>query len=437
MPAMPFSHQFIPKKGGSASYGFAILLAFVTFVAGLAIGLGQGLRAAQQPGSQVLTGDASGTALTGAVTGIGSRPPSGLARDVDFQEFWDVWRDLKSDFVHQPVSDMTLFYGAMKGMAESLDDPYTAYFEPTDAEEFMNSLKGEFSGIGAEIGVKSNQLQIISPLPDSPAEKAGVRARDLILKIDGEDSIDMPVNEAVMKIRGPKGTDVTLTLGRLGKDENGQDTLDTLDVTIHRDTIQVKSVKLEKRDNGIYVMAIRAFNDDVADEFAKAVDQVIAGGAKGLVIDVRNNPGGYLDKAVTVTGEWVKDEIVVQQREQGRIKEQYRGSGRGLLRDIPTVVLVNEGSASAAEILAGALQDYKLASVVGKQTFGKGSVQDLRNYDDGGALKVTIAEWLTPNGRSIDKEGIMPDIDVDLTPEDFNADKDPQLEKALELLKTK
>ena len=373
---------------------------------------------------------------SGKVLGLGGKAQNGLAQDVDFSLFWNVWLDLKNQFYEQPVEDKALFYGALRGMAEALGDPYTSFFEPRDAEEFANSLKGEFSGIGAEIGMKNGQLQIISPLPDSPAEKAGIKPRDLIVKINDEDSLNMPVDEAVSKIRGPKGTEVKLQLARLKprQDSKAAPDYETIDLTITRDTIVVTSVRVKPESDGLYVIEIRNFNADVEESFREAVDQVIDKKAKGIVIDVRNDPGGYLDKAIAVAGEWIKDDIVVEQRERGEITERYRGNGRGLLKNMPTVVLVNEGSASASEILAGALQDYGIAKIVGKKTFGKGSVQDYKEYSDGSAVKITIAEWLTPKGRSINKEGIVPDVEVELTPEDANAERDPQLDKALELL---
>ena len=379
--------------------------------------------------------DASAS-TSGKVLGLGGKAQNGLAQDVDFSLFWNVWLDLKNQFYEQPVEDKALFYGALRGMAEALGDPYTSFFEPRDAEEFANSLKGEFSGIGAEIGMKNGQLQIISPLPDSPAEKAGIKPRDLIVKINDEDSLNMPVDEAVSKIRGPKGTEVKLQLARLKprQDSKAAPDYETIDLTITRDTIVVTSVRVKPESDGLYVIEIRNFNADVEESFREAVDQVIDKKAKGIVIDVRNDPGGYLDKAIAVAGEWIKDDIVVEQRERGEITERYRGNGRGLLKNMPTVVLVNEGSASASEILAGALQDYGIAKIVGKKTFGKGSVQDYKEYSDGSAVKITIAEWLTPKGRSINKEGIVPDVEVELTPEDANAERDPQLDKALELL---
>lgn len=406
----------------------------IVFVIGITIGYAGGAHAQGESWKNVAQ------STPGRVVGVGQNPPANTVngKDVNFSEFWDVWNDLKSHFYQQPVDDKKLFYGALRGMTEAVGDPYTNYFEPTDAEEFSSDLKGEFSGIGAEIGAKDGQLQIVAPLPDSPAEKAGIKPQDRILKINGEESLTMPVDEAVSKIRGEKGTKVTLQLGRLpeGATSSTKQAPKIIDVTITRDTIVVHSVKLVAKDNGVFVIEIHNFNSDTADGFSDAVDQALAKNAKGLVIDLRNDPGGYLDKAVSVAGEWLPDQLVVQQRERGVITEKYKGTGKGRLKDIPTVVLVNEGSASASEILAGALQDTKKAVIVGKQSFGKGTVQDYLEYDDGSALKVTIAEWLTPNGRSIAHEGITPDVQVDLTADDINADRDPQLEKALELLRT-
>jgi carboxyl-terminal processing protease len=407
----------------------------LVFAIGITIGYAGGAKAQ----GEFWKGDMSQQPVA-RVLGVGQKPPSGTVTDknIDFAEFWNVWTDLKAHFYKQPVDDKTLFYGALRGMTEAVGDPYTNYFEPVDAAEFSNDLKGEFSGIGAEIGTKDGELQIVAPLPDSPAEKAGVKARDRILKIDGEESLTMPVEEAVSKIRGPKGTTVTLHLGRLpeGSATGTKAIPQTFDVTITRDTIVVHSVKVVSKENGIYVIEIHNFNSDTEEGFTKAVDEVVQKNAKGVIIDVRNNPGGYLDKAISVAGEWLPDQLVVQQRERGTITERYKGTGRGKLKGIKTVVLINEGSASASEILAGALQDSGTATIVGKTSFGKGSVQDYLEYADGSALKVTIAEWLTPNGRSIAHEGIKPDVEVEVTPEDINAERDAQLEKAIELLRT-
>ncbi len=434
---MPFSWQY-PSVKNTPNLAAVFIVGFITFLLGLGIGIGQGIKAGSGTDINAKTGiDAriEDRTFLGVVKGIGTAPPKGEAEDVDFDLFWEVWEDIRKNFHTQPVNEKEMFYGALQGMADALEDPYSLYLEPVNAEEFSDSLKGEFSGIGAEIGVKDDELQIIAPLPDSPAERAGVRARDLIIAIDGEDALYMPVQEAVMKIRGTKGTSVDLTLGRRNSSSDADGDMEFLDVTIVRDTIVVKSARLIDQGNGIFQIEVRSFNDDAADTFADLVDEALERDAKGLIIDIRNNPGGFLDRAITMTGEWLKGDVVVQQSKQGEITEQLRGTGRGILKGMPTVVLINEGSASASEILAGALQDYGLATVVGMTTFGKGTVQDYIEYYDGSALKITISEWLTPKGRSIDKEGITPDIEVEMTQEDYNADRDPQLDRALEILK--
>jgi carboxyl-terminal processing protease len=402
------------------------------FFGGLVVGFGKGADA--RNGGRLNT-RVEGNGGVGRVLGVGQKPPKGIAADVDFGHFWEVWQDLSSHYYKQPVNDQALFYGALRGMAEAVDDPYTNFFEPVDAQTFANDLKGEFSGIGAEIGTKNGQLQIVAPLPDSPAEKAGIRAGDVILSIDGEESVAMSVDVAVSKIRGPKGTTVTLELGRMPA-SGATSTPEIMSRTITRAVITVKSVKSEYHDGGVAQITIQHFGDDTEALFRDAVDEALQRNVRGVIIDARNNPGGYLDSAIALAGEWRKDEVVVQQRERGVITQQYKGTGRGKFTGMKTVMLVNGGSASASEILAGALQDAGVATVVGERTFGKGSVQDYLEYEDGSALKVTIAEWLTPNGRSIDHEGIQPDVDISLTDDDIHAERDPQLDKALELIRT-
>ncbi len=435
--------KMIPPHAPSGGHRAATT--FVVGVVAFLVGLGIGIRGIAAPlGATDANGGAASTSTdrtyAGRVIGIGSSAPSGVATDVDFSLFWQVWKDIQKNYYQPPVEDKKLLYGAIQGMADAVGDPYTTYFPPQDAKAFNDAMKGEFSGIGAEIGMKNNELQIIAPLPDSPAEKAGIKARDLVLKIDGEDSISMPVTEAVAKIRGPKGTVVTLTIGRPSnppkKDAQGNSVLDTQDIKITRDTIVVKSAKLTDKGNGVFVIQISSFNEDTADTFNGLVDEALGKGAKAFIVDLRNDPGGYLDRAIQIAGQWLNGDVVVMQRKQGQITDRYTGTGAGKLRGMPTVVLVNEGSASAAEILAGALQDYGAAKIVGTKTFGKGSVQNLIDYPDGSAMKITISEWLTPKGRSIDKEGITPDVTVKITPEDENADKDPQLDKALEIIST-
>jgi carboxyl-terminal processing protease len=332
----------------------------------------------------------------------------------------------KNNYVHQPVQDTELFYGALSGIISSLDDPYSVFFDPKTAEEFKQELEGTFSGIGAELGIKNNQLTIIAPLPDTPAERAGLKAGDRILAIDSRDTTDMALDYAVSIIRGEKGTDVTLTTWREEWDK-------AQDFKITRDTIEVASVKWEMKDDIAHI-EINHFNEDTERRFDQAVAELITKNPKGLILDLRNNPGGFLNTAVEVAGEWIEnDVIVVEQIDDGQRNEE-RSTGLARLQNLKTVVLVNQGSASASEIVAGALQDYGKATLVGEKTFGKGSVQNLEPLRDGSAVKITVAEWLTPKGRLIDKEGIVPDVEIKLTEEDYNAERDPQMDKAIEII---
>ncbi len=373
--------------------------------------------------------------------GIETAPPSDVNLPADFKEFWDLWRLLKERYYKQPVDEKKMFYGALAGMTAALGDRYTAFFEPTIAQEFAQSLQGKFEGIGAEIGIKDDQLQIIAPLAGMPADKAGLRPGDIILSIDKQDTLGMSVDKAVSLIRGKKGTAVTLIIGRyrLEKDARGREKklVVTQEISIVRDLILVKSVRVKYLRDGIARIDISHFNQDTTGLFVSAVQEVLSKDIKGLILDLRNNPGGYLDRANAIAGEWVGDQVVVVERQRGIIIDRYRGTGSGKLRAVPTVVLVNQGSASAAEIVAGALQDYGLAKIVGMKTFGKGSVQDYTEFPDKSAVKITIAEWLTPKERSIDGVGIQPDVQLERTPEDIHADRDPQLDKALEILSGK
>ncbi len=363
-------------------------------------------------------------------------PPSYISKDVDFNQFWEVWERVRDNFAHQPVSETQLFYGAMKGIVFALGDPYSAYLDPDQAAEFARELGGLFEGIGAEIGFRDSRLIIVSPLPDTPAKRAGLEPGDSILEIDGLDTTGMPLEVAVSKIRGPKGTSVTLTIFREGFTEPKE-------FVIARDQIIVRSVKWnmvdqkgkEVKSGGTYgLITINQFNEDTVKDFDAAAREILLRDPKGIILDLRNNPGGYLDAAVEVAGGWVDRMVVVTERFTDDKKTEFRPSRKATLRGIPTVVLVNKGSASASEIVAGALQDYGLATVVGETTFGKGSVQNYEDFPDGSAIKLTIAEWFTPKERSIDKHGIAPDIEVKRSEEDFKADFDPQFEKALEVL---
>ncbi len=349
-----------------------------------------------------------------------------LADNVEFGQFWDVWNLVKEKYYQQPVSDKELFYGAIEGMVAAAGDPYTTYFDPEAAADFQSMLSGSFSGIGAEIGMKEEQLVVVSPLAGSPAETAGIRAGDAIVMIDTVETYGISVEKAVSLIRGEKGTTVVLSVVHEGDDV-------LTEVSIVRDTITIDSVKWSVDEQGIALISIFTFNDDTTELFNNAINDILSKGATRIILDLRGDPGGLLTAAIDVASAWVGYETVVVEKEQDDAKS-FSGVSAPRLQGIPTVVLVNGGSASASEIVAGALQDYKFATVVGTQTFGKGSVQDYRELEDGSAVKITIAEWYTPNGRSINETGITPDVIVDFTREEALANHDPQKEKAIELL---
>ena len=366
---------------------------------------------------------------TGKILGKYSEPTDGkLSQDVDFSLFWQVWDSLYANYVDKDkLNEKKLFYGAIKGMVSAVGDPYTVFMDPKISEEFQSDLAGTFEGIGAEIGIKTDVLTIIAPLPETPAEQAGLMAGDKVVAIDGTSTQGITVDEAVNKIRGPKGSEVVLSIVRDGVDG-------VKDYTIKRDQIVVKSVRTQMRDDGIFVVTITNFNNDTKSGFDEAVREILDKNPKGIIIDLRNNPGGYLDTAIEIASEWVENNIVVTEKYTDDRKFDHLSRGRARLAGYKTVVLVNQGSASASEIVSGALQDYGLATLVGEKTFGKGSVQTVTDFGDGSSVKITVAKWLTPNGRSINDEGIEPNVVVDLTPEDFNAGKDPQMEAAIDII---
>ncbi len=361
----------------------------------------------------------------GRVLGIGEVRQ--LAEDVNFQMFWEVWDTLQEDFLYGPVSEKDLFYSALSGLVDGAGDPYSRFFAPKAASDFQTDLEGKFEGIGAEIGIKDDRVVVVAPLPDSPAIKAGIKAGDIIYLIDDVDTSGMAVEEAVGLIRGIGGTTVVLTVSHDGLD-------DVVEIPIVRDTIEISSVEWEITEDNIAVINLYFFNEDTARNFNKAVNEILTKDVDGLVLDLRNNPGGFLDRAVTVAGEWVGNQTVVFERMEAGFVQPFDAQGLARLDAIKTIVLVNGGSASASEIVAGALQDYGVATIIGTQTFGKGSVQEYREFSDGSGIKITIAEWLTPKGRSIQDDGITPDEIVEYTVEDFEAEVDPQLDRAIEIL---
>lgn len=347
---------------------------------------------------------------------------------VDFNLFWEVWDFVLKEYVdHDQLTNEQLFYGALDGIVRATGDPYSMFLDPAMNKELQIDLTGTFEGIGAEIGMKNDMITVIAPLEGMPAEKAGLKSGDQIAKIDGELTFGLTVMEAVNKIRGEKNTDVVLTVLRADQEA-------PLGITITRGVITVKSVETSMLDNDIFVIKVTNFSDDTNILLNQAVGQVLLNDPQGIILDLRNNPGGYLQSAVFMASQWLEDGVVVTEKYSEDMSQDHYVDGLSRLSGYPTVVLVNQGSASASEIVAGALQDNEQAVIIGKQTFGKGSVQVLRDLSDGSALKITTAKWLTPKGRDINAEGIMPDLEVDYTIEDFENDIDPQLDKAIEML---
>lgn len=353
--------------------------------------------------------------------------------NIDFALFWKVWDILKDKYVDRSSLDAEqLFYGAIDGMLAATGDPYTTFFDPKEQREFTEDISGKFEGIGAEMGLRDEILTIIAPLEGTPAERAGLRPNDKVLKIDGEPSTAYKLEEAVSKIRGPKGTEVKLTIYRSGEEESRE-------VSVFRDVINVKSVKLTLRDDGIAVLRVSRFGDDTEREFRDAVLEIARVGSKGVVLDLRSNPGGLLDAAVDMASVMLPFGKVVVIEENGkgeRREEKARGGDR--LSGISTVVLIDEGSASASEILAGALRENREnVTLVGKKSYGKGSVQELIPVGKTTSVKITVARWLTPQGHQINEQGISPDEEVGITIDDITNDRDPQMDKAIERLTVK
>lgn len=351
--------------------------------------------------------------------------------NVDFGLFWEVWARLQEKFVDkQKLDKQKMVYGAISGLVNSLEDPYTTFLPPQQSKNFKDEIKGSFGGIGAEIGMRKGVLTIIAPLKDSPAEKAGLLAKDQILKIGATSTTDLILDEAVNFIRGPKGTKVKLLIFRESYDAPKE-------FEIMRDDIKIPTITYEEKEKGIYYIALYNFNEVAGREFRTALEKFLDSGDKKLILDLRNNPGGFLNVAVDIASFFTPaGTIIVREVSYDGSEELYRSIGYNLLNDTRVVVLVNGGSASASEILAGALRDVNHSMLIGEKTFGKGSVQELINLSKDASLKVTIARWLTPNGTVINGNGLEPDSVVK-TPEKPEEGKDYYLEKAIETLKNK
>lgn len=355
---------------------------------------------------------------------IGSRAHYLGYKSQDFSSLNELQATLEKKFDGNVDRTKTLD-GARAGLVDTLGDPYTTYLTQQQAKELSDDLKGNLSGIGAEIGFRNNVLSVIAPIANTPAAKAGLQAKDMIIKIDGKDPSGLSLEQAVNKIRGKAGTEVTLTIVRNG----GQ----PFDVKITRANISVPSVTY-KKEGDVGIITVSRFGDDTVQKVQQAATDLTTQGATKFVLDLRNNGGGYLQAAVGVGSVFMENKVVVEERKDGKTTDKLSTTANGALVGKPLVVLINSGSASASEITAGALQDQGVAKLVGEKSFGKGSVQEILDLAGGAQLKVTVAHWFTPKGRGIDKQGIEPDVVVKMTTEDINAGKDPQLDKAKELL---
>lgn len=364
---------------------------------------------------------------------------------VDFAAFWKAWNILNEKFAGTSTTDQEKVYGAIEGLTASLGDPYTVFFPPEEAKIFASEIAGNFEGVGMEVGIKDGKLVVVAPIKDAPAEKAGVRPGDFIVKIDGKDSLTMATDQAVKLIRGKAGTKVTLTLVREG-------VKNPFEIVITRATIDLPTVKTTTkngaseggdsstvglRKDGVFVISLYSFSANSANLFRNALKEFIDSGSHKLIVDLRGNPGGYLEAAVDMASWFLPSDKIIVKEEFGKDKEGsvYKSKGYNIFNNnLKMVVLVDGGSASASEILAGALSENGVAKLVGTKTFGKGSVQELVNITKDTSLKVTIAKWLTPNGHSISKLGITPDYVVSISEDDIKNKKDPQMDKAVELL---
>jgi len=353
----------------------------------------------------------------------------GKLEAVDFSLFWDAWRVIKEKSLEaDKINNQDFVYGAISGLVNSLKDPNSVFFPPSDAKRFNEDISGEFSGIGAEIGIKNDQLVIIAPLKDTPAERVGLRSGDKILKIDETNTVGLAVDEAVKLIRGKRGTTVVLTILRNGWDKPEE-------ISIIRDVIQIPTIDWKMLEGNIAYIHLYNFYEKAPFLFYQTAVEIIFKNPNGLILDLRDNPGGYLEAAVNLAGWFLKPgETVVSEEFRSGEKQIFKAQGTGLFKDIPLVILINEGSASASEILAGAIKDNLKVKLIGKESFGKGTVQELASLKDNSLIKITIAHWRLPAGQLIEKNGLNPDYEVNLTDEDIKAGKDPQLEKAIEVL---
>ena len=383
----------------------------------------------------------SGIFISGAYFGYSQRPAVEKVKilfnketqkpaEVDFSPFWQAWNLLEEKYVDkEELNSQEMLWGAISGLAGSLKDPYTVFFPPEEKKIFESEVKGNFEGVGMEIGMRNNVLTVIAPLKNTPAYRAGLKAGDKILKINDTLTSNLTVEEAIRLIRGPKGTEVKLLISR-------EDEKEPMEIAVIREVINIPTLETEIKPGNIFVIKLYNFSENSPLVFRNALREMIESKSDKLVIDLRNNPGGYLEAAVDMATWFLPmGKVVAREKFASGEEEFYRSRGYDVFGDnFRMAILINQGSASASEILAGALKEYGRAVLVGEKTFGKGSVQELVPVTDSTSLKITIASWLTPNGQSISKEGLEPDFEVKFSKEDSEAGRDPQMEKAVELL---
>ncbi|MBI2623866.1 MAG: S41 family peptidase [Candidatus Liptonbacteria bacterium] len=391
----------------------ASLFAAILFLGGGAVGYQVGTRTPK-------------TIIVKEVTGTDGKETT----DADFGTFWEAWETIDEMYLKaKDVKSSDRVHGAVSGLVGALNDPYSLFLKPGDSTQFEDDIRGNFGGVGAELGIRKNQLLIIAPLKNTPASRAGLRGGDAILRVNSTSTEGISIDEAVRMIRGKEGTEVKLMIAR--------DTWEKpREIKLTRERITVPTLDSEMKDGDIAYIQLYSFNGNAGSLFYQAVAEASTRGVRGLVLDLRNNPGGYLEAAVNLAG-WFLSRGTLVVSEEGRtgIMDQLRANGNAALAEFPVVVLINEGSASAAEILAGALRDNRRIKLIGTQSFGKGTVQQLTDLRDGSSLKLTIAHWVLPSGTVLEGKGLVPDIEVKLTDEDIEKKRDPQLEKAIEVLK--
>ena len=359
-----------------------------------------------------------------AVLPIGKSIEQEKPTDVDFSLFWEVWNKVHDEY-SSSIDDQKMIYGAISGSLAALGDPYTAFFDPETNNKFQEEISGQFEGIGAELSIKDNRLIVVAPLKKTPAERAGILPNDYIVSIDGTKTADLTVDQAVSLIRGPKGSQVSLVIVR------GEE---TREFKITRETIILKSVEYSFENHQgkeIAIVKINQFGDDTVDLFDQFADECQEKNCQKIILDLRNNPGGYFDGAIDIASYFIEEGVVVKEVDKKGDKKEYRTTKRAKLAGRKVVGLINLGSASAAEIVAGALADHGLIKLVGEKSFGKGSVQNFEQLSSGAAMKVTVAKWLTPKEREIDQQGIEPEIKVEMTEDDYLNNRDPQLAAAI------